>query len=218
MRLPFTETEFFDVLAAYNEAWWPAAAALWLLSLAAVLRLIIRGSGTHRELSAVLAAHWAWSALAYHAAFFTRINPAAWLFAGLFLTQACLFIWFGIVRGQLRFSIGRSGRHVVAALLAGYALAYPMLTLAQGLEYPRVPLFGVPCPTTLFTAGVLLAAERPPLNLLVAPVIWSLIAASAAVLFDVRADFMLLPAAVFLVAFAVAQHTAEFRHQEVTHD
>ena len=216
MTLPFTDEEFFDVLAAYNEALWPAALALWVASLVAVL-LFIRGRDrVHRSLCALLAGHWAWSALAYHAAFFTRINPAAWLFAGLFLTQACLFIWFGIVRAELRFATGRSGRHAVAALLAGYALAYPFLTLAQGLEYPRVPLFGVPCPTTIFTAGLLLAAESPPLALLVVPVLWSLIATSAAVLFDVRADFMLLPAAVFLVAFAVAQHTAHTHRQEAT--
>ena len=43
--------------------------------------------------------HWAWSALAYHAAFFTRINPAAWLFAALFLVQATAFFWSGVVRG-----------------------------------------------------------------------------------------------------------------------
>ena len=136
MTLPFTDEEFFDVVAAYNEALWPAAAALWLLSLAAVLRLFARGSGTDRELGAVLAAPWAWSAVAYHAAFFTRINPAACLFTGLFLTQACLFVWFGIARGRLRFSTGRSGRHILAALLAAYGLAYPILTLAQGLQYP----------------------------------------------------------------------------------
>jgi|SRR5688572_9403057 hypothetical protein len=218
MQVPFTETEFLDILAAYNEALWPAAAALWLLSLAAVFRLFTRGSRTHRELSAVLAAHWAWSAVAYHAAFFTRINPAAWLFAGLFLTQAGLFIWFGIVRGQLRFSTGRSGRHVLAALLAAYGLAYPILTLAQGLEYPRLPLFGVPCPTAIFTAGLLLAADNPALNLLVVPVLWSLIATSAAVLFDVRADFMLLPAAVLLVAFTIAERTARRHPHRVAHD
>ena len=216
MQLPFTETEFFDVLAAYNTALWPAALALWIVSMAAMLLFVRGGDRARRILCALLAAHWAWSAIAYHAAFFTRINPAAWLFAGLFLTQACLFVWFGIVRGQLRFSTGRSGRHVVAALLAGYALAYPMLTLAQGLEYPRLPLFGVPCPTTIFTAGLMLAAESLPLNLLVVPVIWSLIAASAAVLFDVRADFVLLPAAVILVAFVIAQHTAQPHRQEVT--
>src|SRR5688572_3985311 len=40
------------------------------------------------QLSALLAWHWAWSAVAYHMAFFTRINPAAWPFAALFLVFA----------------------------------------------------------------------------------------------------------------------------------
>jgi hypothetical protein len=216
MTLPFTAEEFFDVVAAYNEALWPAAAALWLLSLAVVFRLLARGSGTDRQVSAVLAAHWASSAVAYHAAFFTRVNPAAWLFAGLFLTQAWLFVWFGIVHGRLQFSTGRSARHVLAALLVAYSFAYPILNLALGLEYPRIPLYAVPCPTTIFTAGLLLAAERPPWSLLVVPVVWSLIATSATVLFDVRADFMMLPAAVFLVAFTVSRHAAQTHRQELT--
>jgi len=92
MQLPFTETQFFDVLAAYNRVLWPAALALWVVSLAAVLLFIRGGNRAHRALCALLAAHWAWSAIAYHAAFFTRINPAGWLFAGLFVTQAWLFV------------------------------------------------------------------------------------------------------------------------------
>jgi hypothetical protein len=218
MTLPFTHEEFFDILAAYNKALWPAAAVLWLLSLAAVAWLLIHDRGTHRALSALLAAHWAWSAVAYHAAFFTRINPAAWLFAAFFVTQAWLFVWFGIVHGRLRFSTGKTARHVLAALLVAYSLAYPILNLALGLEYPRIPLFAVPCPTALFTAGLLLAADRPPWSLLVVPVLWSLIGTSAAVLFDVRADFMLFPAAVLLVAVAIAEQTTRFQHHRVAHD
>jgi hypothetical protein len=216
MTLPFTHEEFFDVFAAYNAALWPAALALWVVSLAVVLLFIRGGNRAHRALCALLAAHWAWSAIGYHAAFFTRISPAGWLFAGLFVTEAWLFVWFGIVHGRLQFSTGRSARHVLAALLVAYSFVYPILNLALGLEYPRIPLFAVPCPTTIFTAGLLLAAERPPGSLLVVPVVWSLIATSATVLFDVRADFMLLPAAVVLVAFAVAQHTAQTHRQEVT--
>src|SRR5688500_15904763 len=165
MTLPFTHQEFFDVLAAYNATLWPAAVALWAASLAAVLLLLRGGTRAHQALCALLAAHWAWSAIAYHAAFFARINPAAWLFAALFVTQAWLFVWFGIVHGRLQFSTGRSARHVLAGLLIAYSLAYPLLNLALGLEYPRIPLFAVPCPTTIFTAGLLLAAERPPWGL-----------------------------------------------------
>jgi hypothetical protein len=45
------------------------------------------------RLSLFFAALWLWNAVVYHAVFFTRINPAAWLFAGLFLVQAALFFW-----------------------------------------------------------------------------------------------------------------------------
>ena len=30
MQLPFTEEQFFDLFAAYNEALWPALIALWI--------------------------------------------------------------------------------------------------------------------------------------------------------------------------------------------
>jgi hypothetical protein len=201
VQLLFTEAQFFDVLAAYNTALWPAAAALWLMSLAAVVRLVRHASDAHREVSALLAVHWAWSAVAYHAAFFTRVNPAAWLFAGLFGLQAGLFVWFGIVHDRLRFTIEQSARHLVAALLVGYGLAYPFINLTL-FEYPRVPTFGVPCPTTILTAGLLLAVKPVPATLIVVPVLWSFIAGSAAVLFGVTADFVLPIAGVVLLAVA----------------
>jgi hypothetical protein len=217
MQLPFTETDFFDVLAAYNTILWPAALTLWIVSLAAMVLFVRVGNQSARALCSLLAIHWAWSGIAYHAAFFTRINPAGWLFAALFVMQAWLFVWYGILHDRLRFSTTRSTRHVLAALLIAYSFAYPLLNLALGLEYPRIPLFAVPCPTTIFTAGVLLIAERPPSVLLVVPALWSVVAMSATVLFGVRADFMLLPAAVFLVAFAVRDQMARLHPRRATH-
>jgi hypothetical protein len=87
MQLPFTREQFFDLFIAYNEALWPAALALWVGSAAIAWRLLARRPND-RWISALLVFHWAWSALAYHVAFFTRINPAAWLFAVLFIGQA----------------------------------------------------------------------------------------------------------------------------------
>ena len=76
--MPFTANEFLDVFAAYNQAVWPFAAILWLLTAlvcgALVLGTSIRGS----LLRFLLAAHWLWAGLVYHAWFFTAINPAAW--------------------------------------------------------------------------------------------------------------------------------------------
>lgn len=201
MQLPFSRTEFFDVFGAYNAALWPAALLLWLVSLGLILAAVRSSHPPHRALSALLGVHWAWSALAYHVTFFAKINPAAWLFGGLFLVQAAAFAWFGVVRRRLRFAAGRSVHHVLAGVLVIYAFAYPIINLIQGLTFPRVATFGVPCPTTILTLGLLLAAEAPPWSIAIIPVLWSVIGGSAAFLLGVRADFVLFLAAVLLVSF-----------------
>jgi hypothetical protein len=67
---------------------------------------------------------------------------------------------------------------------------------------PRAPAFGVPCPTTIFTAGLLLAT---PLSrwLLVIPIVWSLVGGSAAFLFGMTPDLMLFATAVTLAGCAL---------------
>jgi len=206
MDLPFSRAEFFDVFAAYNTAWWPAAIALWAVSLGLVIRAFGAGGPPHRALSALLAVHWTWSALAYHAAYFSRINPAAWIFAALFLVQAGIFVWLGMVHDRLRFSTGRSARHVAAGALIAYALAYPLINAALGHAYPRAPTFGVPCPTAIFTVGLLLASSPPRWDVSVIPILWSAIGGSAAVLLGVRADLALPVAGALLVVRLLAGH------------
>ncbi|MPZ21927.1 MAG: hypothetical protein GEV06_29270, partial [Luteitalea sp.] len=123
MRLPFTREQFFDVFAAYNGTLWPGVVALWIASVLVCAFLLAssrRPSG--RIISAFLATHWAWSALAYHAAFFTRINPAAWLFAALFLVQAGLQFWWGVVQNRQRFAPTRSSWALLAWVFIAYAL------------------------------------------------------------------------------------------------
>jgi hypothetical protein len=138
----------------------------------------------------------------YHALFFTDINPAAWLFAGVFLLEAYAFVWFGMVRRTLVFQWGRTARHAVAGVLFAYSLAYPFLVLVSGHDVPRAPLFAVPCPTTLFTAALLLTAVRPaPVLVFVIPVIWATLAGNAAIALGVMPDLMLFIAAVCLVVY-----------------
>jgi hypothetical protein len=149
--------------------------------------------------------HWACSGVAYHAVFFTRINPAAWLFAFLFLAQALAFSWFGIARRRLRFDWGGTTRHVLAGVFILCSLSYPALVLLSGHHLPRAPAFAVPCPTTLFTEGLLFAAVSPvPRWLFVVPVLWSLIGGSAALSLGMTPDLMLFVGGAGLLAYAVA--------------
>ena len=202
MTLPFTDEQFFGVFAAYNSLLWPAALVLWVAT-AVVCIACLRGLASRSSLvSPLLAVHWIWVGLAYHAAFFTRINPAAWLFSGLFVVEAGLLVWYGVIRNRIRF-VERAPffRQVASWVLIAYALAYPLIAQAEGRAYPHVPTFAVPCPTTILTIGFLLAVEPPlPWVVAVIPILWALIGGSGAFLFGVRADFMLLVAGVALIA------------------
>jgi hypothetical protein len=203
MQLPFTKDQFFDLFAAYNSALWPALLALWTASVVVSLLLISPRRPTDRWVSALLAGHWAWSALAYHAAFFTRINPAAWIFAMFFLVQAALFVWVGIVQRRLSFAPTHNAWALMALLLIAYSLVYPAINAVQHLTVSRIPTFGVPCPTAIFTAGFLMLAAPRSRLLAIIPVLWSLVGGSAAVLLDVRADYALPIAGIALAVFSI---------------
>jgi hypothetical protein len=209
MQLPFTREQFFDLFAAYNAALWPAALALWTASAAiVVLRLSVR-QPRDRSVSALLVVHWAWSALAYHVAFFTRINSAAWLFAALFLGQAVLFFRVGVVQRRLSFAPWDNAWAPFAWTLIAYSLAYPFINALDHGSLLRIPTFGVPCPTTIFTAGVLMLATPRCWGLAIVPVVWSAIGGSAAFLLGVNADVALPVAGMALAIWSVRKTTPE---------
>jgi hypothetical protein len=200
MRLPFSPDQFLDVFGAYNAAVWPVAVALWLVTTWTTVALV-RGCARPRVTSAVAAIHWLWSGVVYHAIFFTTINPVAWLFAALFVLEAIALIHAGVVRHRLTFTCERSARGSIAIVFLAYSLAYPLLVILSGHQPLRAPLFAVPCPTTLFTAGLLLTARPVPVALLTVPVIWSLIGGTAAIVLHMMPDVMLFAAALSLIVY-----------------
>ena len=202
MRPPFSAEQFFGVFVRYNEAVWPLQI---LLVTAAIVLVIVALAAPRRSRVVVagLAALWAYSALAYHVAFFAALTPAAWLFAALFLVEAAVLAWHGLHTRRLHLAVPPdSTARIVGSALILYALVgYPTLAQVAGQQYPAVPTFGVPCPTTIFTLGVLMWCLRPvPWSVLVVPVAWSAIATVAAIAFDVVEDFALPVAAALAVA------------------
>lgn len=68
--------------------------------------------------------------------------------------------------------------------------------------------FGLPCPTTLFTIGLLALAVPPyPRGPLLVPVLWCFVGAQAAVLLDVAPDLGLVVAAVVGIGLMVRSKT-----------
>ena len=197
MSLPFTQDQFFEVFRRYNEAVWPAQGMLIALALLAV-SLAVRGtSSAARTVSGILAILWLWMAVAYHWAFFTSINRAAVLFGVLFMGQGILFAVIAFRKPTLAFGSPGKLRRLMGTALIGYALfIYPALGALLGHKYPASPTFGLPCPTTIFTLGLLLwAGPSLPRIALAIPLFWAGIGTWGAVGLGVREDFGLVVAA-----------------------
>lgn len=203
MELPFTHEAFLDVFGVYNTAWWPAAVVLWGASAWVAWLWMRHGRVEGRAVFSLLAIHWAWSGIVYHWLYFRAINPAASIFAVGFLGQAALFAWLAAAsRGRV--IGGWTRRAVLGGALIGYALVYPFLGLAFGLQYPRLPLFAVPCPTTLLTAGWPLTTTGVPRIVNIVPLAWAVVGSSAAFALGIQADLALLAAVVLLAIDTVA--------------
>lgn len=197
--LPFTREQFFGVFAAYNQFVWPAQIVMIALAVAVVAAA--RWSPRAAWPGWAVSALWSWIGLVYHIGFFSRINPAAYAFGAMFVLQALVFGWLTF-RGELRFAVPRDGvaRWTGAALLLYALVGYPVLAHLSGQRYPAVPTFGLPCPTTIFTFGMLAWSVRPVrIAAVVLPLLWAAVATSAAAKLGVVEDWGLPLAAVALL-------------------
>ena len=164
--------------------------------------LCFRASGSGVAVSAILSALWAWLALAYHLVFYSAISPPAYAFAALSLAGAGVFFWQGVVCGKLEFKWVPGPRAVMGVCLVVFSLAvYPAWTYLAGHRYPAFPTFGLPCPTAIFTLGLLAFLKTPyPRSPFVIPVLWIFVGGQAAFLLNVPADYGLVVAGLVGVA------------------
>jgi hypothetical protein len=203
--LPFTREQFLQVFAAYNERLWPLVVLLWVVTAYLFVDVMIGRKVRPGVLLTLLAAHWAWAAIAYHAWFFTKINPAAWLFFAAFLVETALLCWFARGRFELQSIASSLTRHRLASSLMVFALLYPAIVRTEGHLYPEMPTFGVPCPTAILTIGFLLKMGGSlPAVISVIPIAWALVGGSASLLLQVRTDLVLGLAGLVLAADIVA--------------
>ena len=197
MALPFTAEQFFGLFRTYNETVWPAQWALLALALVAIYLATCPSSGSSRTISAILGALWLWLGLAYHLAFFASINPLAYAFSAISVAGGLVFFWLGVVRQGLCFRLSLRSRGLMGLFLVVFSLVlYPVWSSQAGHPYPELPTFGLPCPTTIFTLGMLAFLAPPyPRAALVVLILWCLVGVQAAFLLDVPQDLGLLVAA-----------------------
>jgi hypothetical protein len=205
MSLPFTVEQFMGIFEKYNIAVWPMQIILVLIALSALFLSLRKFSYSDKFISAILGFFWLWIGVVYHLTHFTSINTAAYLFGALYIIQGLIFIFLGGIKSRLSFKLQPNAYGIIGSLFILYALIiYPILGYFLGHVYPKNPTFGLPCPTTIFTFGLLLWTDKiVPKYVLVIPLIWSMIGFGAALSLGVKEDYGLLIAGVsgFILIF-----------------
>jgi hypothetical protein len=182
------------------------AHVLGIVALALALR---ENRVSSRIISGILALFWIWMGVFYHIVYFSRINPAALIFGFFYILQGVLFLGIGTFCGRLCFGLRYKPLPILGVCFILYAMViYPLLGASFGHSYPKAPMFGVaPCPSTIFTFGILLWATKPvPGYLLIIPFLWSVIGMSAAVNLRVPQDYGLVVAGVLGTALILIQN------------
>ncbi len=179
MRLPFTEDQFLDAFARFNQDVWPLQLVAYALGVLAVALAVRGGRRASRGAGLVLAFLWAVAA-AYHAAALGRLAASGPVFAAAFAVQAVLLAT-AVAKDRLSFRAGGALTTTGLALVLYALVLYPLLGALAGHPFPRGPTFGVaPCPNAIFTFGLLLLTDRPvPRWLLPIPLLWSIVGLTA---------------------------------------
>jgi hypothetical protein len=198
MKMPFTTEEFLHVFQRYNETVWPLQVMFFGVAVYVVLSIFRKGQYTNIIAFSFLAFLWIWMGVLYHLVFFSQINKAANVFGVVFILQGFLFLYFGAYRQMIKLEVRHEVSGVLGTIILLYALIlYPIAGLFLGHVYPLSPTFGAPCPTVIFTFGILLFSQyRLPWYLVIVPFLWSLIGLSAAITLSMPEDFGLVAAGV----------------------
>lgn len=208
MNIPFTVTQFLEVFKVYNLSVQPMQIILYILGIAAIYLAVKRISISDKTIVTILSFFWIWTGIVYHLMHFTAINKAAYIFGVAYIIQGVLFLFIGIVRNRLTFQYRSNAYGIVGVIFICYAMViYPLLGYIFGHVYPYSPTFGLPCPLTIFTFGLLLWTDKKlPLFIIVIPVLWSIIGFTAALSLGIYEDIGLLIAGVVASSMIVVRN------------
>ena len=201
MKLPFTTEEFLKVFEKYNLLVWPVQYLFILMAIIAIFLGVKKTNYSARLIALILTVFWFWMGAVYHFSFFSAINKLAYVFGALFIVQGILFLYAGFLRNQFAFQFKYTIHGIAGAIIMLFALViYPLIGYGLGRTYPLSPTFGVPCPTTIFTFGMLLWTDKKfPPHILIIPLLWSVIGFSAAIYLGIYEDTGLLIGAIIAV-------------------
>lgn len=177
MILGLTLELMLAVFERYNLAIWPMQVIAYLLGIAAVFLAVKRTRYSSRVIAAILALYWLWTGIVFCLIYWGQSWGLAYAFGALCTVQGALFLAAAVFKPELSFGLQPDVYSIAGILFVAYAMVgYPIVGYLLGHGYPKWLPFGlVPCPTTVFTFGLLLWTDRRlPRYLLLIPLLWAI--------------------------------------------
>ena len=138
---------------------------------------------SNKAVYGLLAIIWLINGLWYHIFTFSSINPVARVFGTLFIIQTLLFMHKGIVSAADIEAKACPDVSITGWCFIAFGMfIYSILGFLIGHRYPAATVFGVaPCPTVIFTLGMLLIQRnRASRYLYIIPLLWVVTGSMAA--------------------------------------
>ncbi|MGM0934686.1 MAG: DUF6064 family protein [Bacteroidota bacterium] len=207
MKIPFTTEQFFEIIEKYNLAVFPVQLIILLLGILSVIILHSNINSKNKLIGGFLGVLWIWIGIAYHFAFFTEINKAAYVFGGFFVLQGLIFLIETFSRKKLEFEFNGKIMDYIAYFFIIFGIViYPVLIYFLESSLERIITLGLPCPSTILTFGFLMLT-KPKLSkyIVVIPALWTIVGTSAAFNFGVYPDYFMALSALIAIVYLITR-------------
>ena len=186
---------FWETIAQYNAGTWIYQLILTLVGLWLTYSLFHHPTPAKKKgMKLYLIFINAWVAVVYYHIY---CDPRSYSNAlALFWGIMCFFWIYDLIVDYTPFELNHKHKKL-AVLLCFLPLAYPLFSVARGMDFPMMTSPVMPCSVAVFTIGLLLAfSQRVNLFLILFLCHWALIGFTKTYFFQIPEDFLLASSAV----------------------
>ena len=186
---------FWETIAQYNARTWIYQLIITLVGLWLTYSLFHHPTPAKKKgMKLYLIFINAWVAVVYYHIY---CDPRSYSnVLALFWGIMCVFWIYDLIVDYTPFELNHKHKKL-AVLLCFLPLAYPLFSVARGMDFPMMTSPVMPCSVAVFTIGLLLAfSQRVNLFLILFLCHWALIGFTKTYFFQIPEDFLLASSAV----------------------
>ena len=202
---------FWETIAQYNAGTWIYQLIITLVGLWLTYSLFHHPTPAKKKgMKLYLIFINAWVAVVYYHIY---CDPRSYSNAlALFWGIMCFFWIYDLIVDYTPFELNHKHKKL-AVLLCFLPLAYPLFSVARGMDFPMMTSPVMPCSVAVFTIGLLLAfSQRVNLFLILFLCHWALIGFTKTYFFHIPEDFLLASSAVPGLYLFFKEYTASHLH------